>query len=82
MAAITLQAIKCPSCTHTFDFPFPQDIPDKEPYVIKDTTCPICERKLKIRFEIDREVDVYRGSKATEKRVFKRSELILAEQGD
>ncbi|WP_298610818.1 hypothetical protein [uncultured Thiothrix sp.] len=82
MTAITLQAIKCPLCTHTFDYPTPLEIPDDVSEIIKETTCPICERRLKIRFEVDREVSVYRGSKTAEKRVFKRSGLILAEQGD
>lgn len=82
MTAITLQAIKCPLCTHTFDYPIPQNIPDEASEVIKETTCPICDRKLKIRFPIDREVDVLRGSQAAATRVFKRSALILAEQGE
>lgn len=82
MTAVTLQSIQCPLCTLNFDYPIPQNIPDEGSEVIKETTCPICERKLKIRFEIDRDVDVYRGSKAAEKRVFKRSRLILAEQGE
>lgn len=82
MTAITLQTIKCPLCTHTFDYPIPQNIPDEASEVIKETTCPICERKLNIRFEIDRDVNVYRGSQAAEKRVLKRVALILAEQGE
>ncbi|WP_020558374.1 hypothetical protein [Thiofilum flexile] len=81
MAAVNNTVVECPHCKKTFDYPIPQEIPAQGDELIKSTTCPICEGKIKVRFEISREVEVMRGG-STDKRVIKAMPLIKAEKGE
>lgn len=76
-----LTVVLCPHCANTFDYPIPQDIPAQGDELIKLTTCPICEGTLKVRFAIQREIEVMRGV-STEPQVIKPAHTIQAEKGE
>lgn len=86
MAVLTKVLVTCPHaiCGNTFSYPQPtlelKDIAPETNEVIEVTTCPICEQAIKVRFEIERETEVYRGGKNNEqgRLVFKCPSVVVA----
>lgn len=81
MANVATTPVLCPHCGDNFSYPIPQEIPNQGDEIIKDTTCPICENPIKVRFEISREVEVLRDNTTREKRVIKPTSMVKAQKG-